>query len=68
MGGSAEFIIENDCNSNLTIWVEPEAFPVLLLPDEKIVVRDEFKSVPVTVRVWKDDTGTPPDIHLAWRR
>ena len=59
MPNSTEFLIENDCTSDISIWVEPWAHPVPLSPGEEIVVRDVYRKSSVTVRVSTDDAGSP---------
>jgi hypothetical protein len=59
MRNSTKFIVENDCKSDLKVWVEPEAHPVTLSPGEEVIVHDEFQNSPVTVRVSRDDAGFP---------
>jgi hypothetical protein len=56
---STEFIVENDCASVISVWVEPEAHPVSLFPNGSIVVQGTYRNTPVTVRVWRDGAGLP---------
>ena len=59
MPDSTKFTIENDCKSELSVWVEPEAHPVPLLPGEELVIHDKYQKSPLTVRVSQDDAGLP---------
>jgi hypothetical protein len=57
MGAVSEFIIENGCVSEVSVYVEPEGVIVQLKKDEKIVVRDQYKVAPVTIVMSEDPDG-----------
>lgn len=57
MTKTTEFVIENDCDCELLLYIEPESVVVSLKRNETVVVHDEYENSAVTIRVSIDDSG-----------
>ena len=57
MSGSTEFLVENDSDSKLCLFVEPEGMVVWLQRGESVVVRDQYEKAPLTIRVSQESSG-----------
>jgi len=57
MTNSTHFLIENDSEVPLPIFVEPEGAMFVLQPQKHVVVKDDYDEAPVTVRASHDETG-----------
>lgn len=53
----SQFLIENDRSVPVAVAIEPEGMLMNLAPDESLVVKDEYETDPVTIRVSDDGEG-----------
>lgn len=57
MTNSSKFLIENDSEVPLSLSVEPEGVMFVLQPQKNVVVKDDYDTLPVTVRASHDENG-----------
>ena len=52
-----EFSIENDTAAPMAIAIEPEGMIMTIEPKASVVVKDDYDTSPVTIRLSEDDLG-----------
>lgn len=54
---SSQFLIENDRSVPIAVAIEPEGMIMNLDPEASLVVKDEYDTSPVTIRLSDDGEG-----------